>query len=322
MAMGRLATRRFAVDAPYSWFAFAEPFASPGGHIGRHFFRDFARETGAALTPSAPHAGLVPAFRALRSDSFDPGQVDPLIVDFYEHTADFAMKVDGAFTPLFEGPASVLYRPLASLVEQLDVPDFQPGVTRDMVSQFGFIEPAQASPSRIWIRSMKDTGAIFYVGAVHDSIAETNGRRHAYITMVFPLPRANLAVMLKLENAGGDGFRMTTDPEGPTDAGTYLVRPGPTTVSWIEVPGAKEEFTFGVTTLGGRRCIVGQHDAYWLGQKAFSLTYHIAPSVEAAAVSGMESFHEGAPLPPLGEGFFSIGALRAAPGAGGGGRGG
>lgn len=304
MAKGKLATRRFALDAPYSWFAFAEPFAAPGARIGPHFFRDFARDSGAVLTPTS-QAGLVPAFHALRSDSFDPDQVDPVIVDFYERTADFSMKVGGAFTRLFRGGTRLFYHPLARWMEQLDVPDFHPGTSREMASQFGFIEADRGSPSRIWIRTMKDTGAVFYVGAVHDSIVETAQRKHAYITMVFPLPRSNLAVMLRLENLPDGGFRMTTNPSEPTDAGTYLVVPGPSSVSWVQVPGADEHFTFRVVRRAGASLIEGTHEAYWLGQKAFTLDYHIARTADAG---GKESFVVGA---PPADGHRRIGALRA-----------
>jgi hypothetical protein len=331
MSMGRLATRRFALDAPYSWFAFAEPFAAPGVHIGKSFFTSFAARSGAVLTPASAHAGLVPGFGALECDRFHPGEVDPLIVDFYEHTADFSMKVDGAFTPLFRGISKLLYRPLAKLAEQLDVPDFQPGVQREMASQFGFIEPGQGAPSRIWIRSMKDDGSTFYVGAVHDSITETDRVKHAYITMVFPLRRSNLAVMLELENVAGGGFRMTTNPSKPSDAGTYLVIPGATSVSWVAVPGADEHFTFRVSRSGpgpchdgaasGPKpqaptgpCIEGTHEAYWLGQKAFALDYHIARSRPATPAPGLlEVTRKSMPLPRLGEGFVPIGALQVAP---------
>jgi hypothetical protein len=322
MTMGRLATPWFAIDAPYSWFAFAEPFAAGAFHIGTRFFHDYARQTGAKLSPSGPEAGLVPAFGRLESDSFHPLQVDPLIVEFYEHTAEFAMKVKGTFAPWLQGQGGAIYRRIAGRMEQLDVPDFAPGVAREMKSDFGFIETAQGHSSRIWIRTMKDDKSVFYVGAVHDSIATTEGASHSYLTMVFPLRRANLAVMLELDNLPDGGFCMTTSPERPSDAGTYLVRPGPTTVSWVALPGAKEEFTFRVRRTRSMQWIEGQHTAYGLGQKAFVLTYQIARSKDLEADSladvdfsapgfgGDGAEIGGEPFPVFSAGFKSIGALR------------
>src|SRR5262249_16839578 len=62
-----------------------------GKVIGDAPYRDVAAAEGLTVERNARDGGLVPSFEQLRGDGFDPTKAHPLVREFYEHTAAFAM---------------------------------------------------------------------------------------------------------------------------------------------------------------------------------------------------------------------------------------
>lgn len=109
--MGMRAVFRWvAVGAPFTWFPFATRFRARDV-VGKEFFKQFAEQTKAQFEGHVPNAGLVQSFDCLKCDDFDPRLVDPLIRDFYEHTARYDMQIAIRWNPLV--------RPLGWLFRQL-----------------------------------------------------------------------------------------------------------------------------------------------------------------------------------------------------------
>ena len=64
-----------------------------GRRIGDAPYREVAAEEALTVERDAKEGGLVPDFAALASDRCDPARLHPLVREFYEHTARFAMDV-------------------------------------------------------------------------------------------------------------------------------------------------------------------------------------------------------------------------------------
>src|SRR5690349_250968 len=64
-----------------------------GERIGDAPYRDVAAEEKLTVERDDDKGGLVPSFDALAGGGFDAARVHPLVRDFYEHTAAFAMDV-------------------------------------------------------------------------------------------------------------------------------------------------------------------------------------------------------------------------------------
>ncbi|HEX8211665.1 MAG TPA: hypothetical protein VF584_15940 [Longimicrobium sp.] len=84
--------------------------------IGLEFFAELARREGLDLRQGADSVerGLISDFSALAGPDFDPGQVDPSVVDFYTHTSAYELDTwaewRGAYRPFGR---LLVQRPLA-----------------------------------------------------------------------------------------------------------------------------------------------------------------------------------------------------------------
>ena len=78
-------------------------------YVGTGYVRELAEELGARYTADAPDTGIVASLDALAGPRFDPGQVDPLVREFYEHTTRFALDIVPEWR-LWVRPGYLLYR--------------------------------------------------------------------------------------------------------------------------------------------------------------------------------------------------------------------
>ena len=83
-----LAERVSAADLP-----FVVPRPARSRYVGTGYVQDLAEELGAHYTADAPDTGIVASLDALAGPELDPGQVDPLVREFYEHTTRFALDI-------------------------------------------------------------------------------------------------------------------------------------------------------------------------------------------------------------------------------------
>jgi hypothetical protein len=276
MDFPRFVTRWFAVGAPYPWFGFAEPLEGLDLHIGRDFFAAYARRIGAALQQPKGDVGLIPSFEGLGcKGGFDPDKLDPVIHDFYAHTTSYALKMSVRWNPLIR-PFGALYNWLvANPVEQLQVPIADTTAKRRVESHVELLDLNHDGwpDLRCWVRVMHDTKVVFYVGAFHTYKSMVGGRETAYLSATFPLPRANLAVALKMANLRGGGLLLSDDSTAP-EAGSYLVFPNDRSFSMVPALGLSERFHFLPRDSAAGTCKV-IHEGIWLGVPSFRLEYDI-----------------------------------------------
>lgn len=148
---------------------------------------------------------------------FDPTVVHPDVRALYEETDTFEMTVDATWHFPYSLGAGVASR-WTSRVEQLNLPG--PGGDSKRVSSelFSLAESAASTDPRdaprLWIRTDDDTGEGVFI-AIYASSIEDDER---FVNIAVPLPRTNLATVLRIEHHG-DGVALTTDcPNG----GLYL----------------------------------------------------------------------------------------------------
>lgn len=270
-----LLNRWVALRARFADCPFAQPLADPDGKIGHHFPREYAAATGARVDPGQ---ALIPDLSRLRCADFSPERVDPLIREFYEQTAAFSLSVRGGWRFPFT-VSKRLYGSIAERLQQLVVPDLERGIEYEMQSELWLVDHDRDGvyDFRLWLREMKETGALFYVGAVMDFVLDG----HAYVTVAFPLWRANLAVVLRCQNLPGGGFALDTRGGAAEWAGSYLVVPGRRSrFSMVRLPGSHESFRFEARRAGSTPYVAGTHTARLQGREALVLDYCIARAAD------------------------------------------
>ena len=129
---------------------------------------------------------------------FDPGDVDPQVREFYEHTTRFTLDIVPQWRTWVR-PGYLLYRTLiARPLGQASVPMNQREALRGVRSRIDTINVRREGPPtrtlavRGWIRSFADTDEPIYVGIY--TTYRSDGR--GYVSVGFPVPHGSFTATL------------------------------------------------------------------------------------------------------------------------------
>jgi hypothetical protein len=238
---------------------FVVPLASQTRYVGTDYVRALAQVLGGTYTPDVADVGIVASLDDLAGPGgpegtgpgatgpgatgpgaaepggtepgapggppFDPGAVDPLVREFYEHTTRFALDIVPEWR-LWVRPGYLLYRTLlARPLGQANVPMSQREAQRGIRSRIDTITRPDGTVIRGWIRSAADTGEPIYVGIYTTYRHEGRG----YVSVGFPLPQASFTATLAPSawpgagNGPGNGQGLILDSRSDLDQpGHYL----------------------------------------------------------------------------------------------------
>lgn len=253
-----------------------------GKTIGDAAYREVCEQEGLTIERHAKDGGLVPSFEQLRSASFDPSKVHPLIREFYEHTTAFAMDVwSRVFFPASIG-MWLLVKTISRQVNQLNFPLSPLDTARGMVSEIiSMRRPDGTVRYTGWFRTLAHDDNVLYTGFYMTETSPTLGV--PCVKVVFPMPDGNATVVLKPEVAA-DGS-LILDSSGRTfgDAGFYrMQRAGADKLRVWQIKSLKEHFRVFVDDTGTLRC---DHTVRFLGMPVLSLHYKIFKRADAAAAA-------------------------------------
>ena len=244
-----------------------------GPVIGDAPYEQVAASEGLTVERNARRGGLVPDFSVLRSDSFDPAQIHPLVRDFYQHTTDYAMDVwSQTYFPTNLGLA-LLVNTVSRQVNQLNFPlsplDTSLGLVSEIIS---LRRPDGTVRYTGWFRSLAASKArVLYTGFYMTERAPNESG--ACVKVVFPMPNGNATVVLRPR--AGEGGALFLDSSGQRfgDAGFYRVqvRDGERLQVW-HLRTLKELFRVYVDEQGVLRC---DHSVRFLGLPVLKLHYKI-----------------------------------------------
>jgi hypothetical protein len=208
-----LAERVNATDLP-----FVVPRPARSRYVGTGFVRELAEELGATYTADAHDAGIVASLDALAGPELDPGQVDPLVREFYEHTTRFALDIVPQWR-LWVRPGYLVYRTLvARPLGQASIPMNQREAQRGIRSRIDTIAGVGDAPStRGWIRSFADDDEPIMVGIYTTYTHDGCG----YVSVGFPVPEGSFTATLRPHSREDRGLTLTSRVHDG-QAGHYL----------------------------------------------------------------------------------------------------
>ena len=212
-----LAERVPAADLP-----FVVPLEARTRYVGTGYVRELAEVLGGTYLADAPDVGIVASLDELAGPQFAPADVDPRVLEFYEHTTRFTLDIVPVWR-LWVRPGYLLYRTLvARPLGQASVPMNQREAQRGVRGRIDTITPAQdhVVAVRGWIRSFADNDEPIYVGIY-------TTYRHAgrgYVSVGFPLPQASFTATLVPHARPGGGLVLTSrsDLDQPGHYLTYI----------------------------------------------------------------------------------------------------
>jgi hypothetical protein len=284
----------FALPALLAWSALQplSQWPAPGipfsrlhsaGRVGPTFYA----RSGAIPAGAAPPAGIVDDLQAYARADFDPAALHPAVRAFYEHTADFDLRVFPHWRRVFR-PGARLVKAVNARLGQMNLPLDAERREDVMLSRLVALDAARDGrpDARGWIRTYAQTGAPAYVAAYanHALGGQT------YMNIAFPTPGGNVTSVLRIEAlpaAGGHGVLLTTlpaagargvrIPEGG-DEGVYFAN----ALLPLRLPLDESIYVWpaqnGVTRFPDT-VVVARHDMWLLGARFLTLEYEIYPRV-------------------------------------------
>ena len=258
------------------------PFSSFGGtsRIGPNYFD----RIGAVLDVPAPPTGLVDNLDEYRRPDFDTSAVHPDIRAFYERTSEFGLLVVPDWKPGFRLGAR-LFRHWAERAGQLCLPLSAESQEFRIASRIFKLDDRCDGRTnvRAWIRTYTDTDTPVYVAAY----ATHTEARQTYMNIAFPLPRGNLASILRLEalpggNGAWNGVLLSTLGSG--DEGVYFAnRVLPVRLPLNETIRVWTPGMAGIPVAMERPpntpvTVVARHDLWLFGMQYLTLDYYIFPT--------------------------------------------
>jgi hypothetical protein len=260
-----LADRVSAADLP-----FVVPRPARSRYVGTGYVRELADELGARYTAGAPDTGIVASLDALAGPGFDPGQVDPLVREFYEHTTRFALDIVPQWR-LWVRPGYVLYRTaVARPLGQASIPMNQREAQRGIRSRIDTISGIDGAVSvRGWIRSFADDDEPIMVGIY---TTYTQGEC-GYVSVGFPVPEGSFTATLLPRSRPDRGLTLTSRVHDG-QAGHYLtyVDTAADELTALAVRGFEEQLDVFV-----QDGLLRAEHAFWLfGFPFLTLHYRIA----------------------------------------------
>src|SRR6516165_3889665 len=205
---------------------FVVPRESRSRYVGTGYVRELAEVLGGRYVADAPDVGIVASVSELAGPDLDPAGIDPLVVEFYEHTTRFTLDIVPQWR-LWVRPGYLLYRSVvARPLGQANVPMNQRETWRGIRSRIDAIsaEDDGVVAIRGWIRSFADTDEPIYVGIY--TTYRRDGR--GYVSVSFPLPQASFTATL-LPRARADGGLVLTSRSELDQPGHYLAHIDPAT---------------------------------------------------------------------------------------------
>jgi hypothetical protein len=260
-----LAERVRAADLP-----FVVPRPARSRYVGTTYVRDLAAELGAHYIADAPDAGIVTSLDALAGPELDPGQVDPLVREFYEHTTRFALDIVPQWR-LWVRPGYLLYRTLvARPLGQASIPMNQREAQRGIRSRIDTVTGVDGVVSvRGWVRSFADDDEPIMLGIyttyTHDNVG--------YVSVGFPVPEGSFTATLLPQSRPDRGLRLTSRAHDG-QAGHYLtyIDTSADELTALAVHGFEEQLDVYVD----KGALRAEHSFWIFGFPFLTLDYRIA----------------------------------------------
>jgi hypothetical protein len=214
----RLWGRPVDVRGPEAWLDGPMHRAGP---VGVEWLRAAAEQSGTRLVEH-PDAGLVASMADLDSDRFDHRFVDPLVRDFYEHTARWRLDVWTGWNPVSRLGGALIGRWFGRRVGQLTIPTDPISTSRGMDSRVvTFVDGDDRLRGAAWIRTLRATGEYVYSGRYAVTTLPATGRPAVHVT--FPLASGNVQVFLQPENDPDGSLWLRSPRSAHGGLGTYVV---------------------------------------------------------------------------------------------------
>lgn len=170
------------------------PFGGTNG-IGLKFIKHLAEKEHLIIDKEKDEKGLIQSIDQLNLSRCELKSLSQNVVDFYQNTANYDLKLKVKWNPFFKVFGILLRIIFSKRIEQLNVPIQNIKDSTELTSEIIYLFDSRTNEvkRRIWLRAFKSTGQIVYSG-VYETCTIPAGI--TCIKAIFPLPNGNATVIL------------------------------------------------------------------------------------------------------------------------------
>jgi hypothetical protein len=238
-------------------------------YVGANFYRGYVREAGLEAVADE-ETGLLPNFGALAGEGFDSSLVHPRILDFYERTACYDLRVGIEWSGPFRHPPRTLIYLVGRNVGQFDLPLSSSDVTMEN-ELIGMEDPSTGvMPYVGWLRRSAATGAAMLSGLYTTCALPLE--RGRFFKGVYPLPGGSATTIFRPENRPHGAFALVADGRRFGEAGYYRIHRTDGTLRIKQVP--MREILH--VSPGPDSTLLAHHEFAFCGVRFLTLHYEIS----------------------------------------------
>jgi hypothetical protein len=171
------------------------PFGELNG-IGEDFIFQLALKENLAVIRNTTSKGLLQSISKLNLTEIDIKNLSLKVIDFYEKTADYDLKLNVNWNPFFKVFGYLVNRLFSKRINQLNIPIENIKESESILSEIIqlFSNENHELKYTIWLRKFKSTGKVIYSG-IYTTCTLPSSK--TCIKAIFPLPKGNATVILK-----------------------------------------------------------------------------------------------------------------------------
>lgn len=188
--------------------------------IGEAFYHKLAEQEGLQIS-HAETGGLLGNFlEVLDPDHPFYDRLDPEIPVFYEQTATYSLEVWSQWKAPISWFAKLLIRIVSSEMKQLNMPLDPLETSYGMGSSVIHLSDEEGDIQyACWLRKSLKTQKVVYAGFY--SGVQLGDHPHKHVRVVFPMPKGNVTVLLKVELLEDGSVRLVSDGKRFGETGYY-----------------------------------------------------------------------------------------------------
>lgn len=170
------------------------PFGELNG-IGVKFIKQLADKENLVIDNQQNGKGLIQSINQLNLSEKELEVLSQNVIDFYQNTSDYKLKLKVKWNPLFKIFGVLLRVLFSKRIQQLNVPIKSIENAETLTSEIIHLKDKKTNEVKrtIWLREFQSTGQVVYSG-VYETCVIPSGK--TCIKAIFPLPNGSATVIL------------------------------------------------------------------------------------------------------------------------------
>ena len=203
----------------YSWLK--GPFGELNG-IGEDFIYQLASKENLTVVRNSTSKGLLKSVSDLNITEKEIKKLSQKVIDFYEKTADYNLRLQVKWNPFFKIFGYLVNRLFSQRINQLNIPTENIQESEKLLSEIIELISKENDEVKytIWLRKFQSTGKVIYSG---NYTTCTLPSRTTCIKAIFPLPKGNATVILKPSVGNINELILDSSGQKFGDAGFYFL---------------------------------------------------------------------------------------------------